>query len=111
MRSVLVDHARRRVALKRGGGAQHVDLDAIEVAAAQSAERLVALDEALLRLGDEDERLVQVVQLRFFAGQSTEETAAALGISERTVKRDWRLARAILHAMLTDTKSPQEEGL
>ncbi|MEZ4416569.1 MAG: sigma-70 family RNA polymerase sigma factor [Gemmatimonadota bacterium] len=102
MRQILLDQARRRLAQKRGGGARPVDLDAVQVGVDEDAPRLVALDEALSRLQGHNPRLSQVVELRFFAGLSVEETAEALGCSERTVKRDWRLARAFLHGELGD---------
>ncbi|MEM7414751.1 MAG: ECF-type sigma factor [Gemmatimonadota bacterium] len=100
MRQILIDRARRRTAHKRGGGAAVVTLEEMAVAAESpegAAETLMALDDALLRLGRQSERLAHVVELRFFGGLSVEETAEALGVSDRTVKRDWRLARAFLH--------------
>lgn len=102
MRSVIVDRARRRLSQKRGGGMKRVELDGVEARVEDRAAELVALDEALLRLEREDQRLADVVHLRYFAGQSVAETAMTLGVSDRTVKRDWRLARAILHAVLAD---------
>jgi RNA polymerase sigma factor (TIGR02999 family) len=108
MRSVIIDRARRRLSKKRGGDQQLVDLNGVEVAGDAQAESLVALDDALLRLEGEDPRLAEVVHLRYFAGMSIAETAAALGVSERTVKRDWRLARAILHAELTDDAGTED---
>jgi RNA polymerase sigma factor (TIGR02999 family) len=100
MRQILIDNARRRRAAKRGGGAAPFSLDAGQVAIEDHAEELLALDEALQRLAREDPRLVRVVELRFFAGLSVEETGAALDVSERTVKRGWRLARAFLYREL-----------
>lgn len=100
MRQVLVDHARRYRANKRGGGAAHVDLDATEVAVDERADVLVALDEALSRLTTFGPRLAQVVECRFFGGLTEEETAAALGVTDRTVRRDWVKARAWLHEEL-----------
>lgn len=98
MRQIVVDHARRALAQKRGGGARAVTLDAPElgVQPVQPAE-LLALDRALSELGELDERLARTVELRFFAGLSVEETAEAMDVSPRTVKRDWRKARAFLH--------------
>ena len=96
MRHALVDHARERLTAKRGQGAVHVPLtEALEVAAA-SDESLVALDDALGLLSKQSLRLAQVVECRFFAGYDEAATAHALGISERTVGRDWTLARAWL---------------
>jgi RNA polymerase sigma factor (TIGR02999 family) len=92
MRRVLVDYARRHRALRRGGGVPPLSLED-EVAVAQQSDRLVALDEALERLATVDERLSQVVECRYFGGLTEAETAEALGITERTVQRDWRKAR------------------
>ncbi|HVS66112.1 MAG TPA: ECF-type sigma factor [Thermoanaerobaculia bacterium] len=97
MRRILVDQARRRGARKRGGGDTRVELDEARVAAATPAPEVVAIDEALERLEQVDPRLAQTVELRFFGGLSVEETAAALGISEATVKRDWSKARLFLY--------------
>jgi RNA polymerase sigma factor (TIGR02999 family) len=96
MRRILVDHARRARAGKRGGAWQRVDLDAAEIPIAQQAESLVALDEALTRLTSVAPRLAQVVECRFFGGMTEEETAAALGVTDRTVRRDWIKARGWL---------------
>lgn len=103
MRRILVDRARERLAEKRGAGARPEPLDAAERARgpagpgveAQAAEAL-AVDEALAALERHDARLAELVELRFFAGRSVEESAALLGVSERTVKRDWQKARALL---------------
>jgi RNA polymerase sigma factor (TIGR02999 family) len=105
MRQVLVQHARRFRAGKRGGGAAHLDvneLDAIgqDLAAAEQSEILLSLDDALGRLGSFSPRLAQVVECRWFGGLTEEETAAALGVTDRTVRRDWVKARAWLHAEL-----------
>jgi RNA polymerase sigma-70 factor, ECF subfamily len=96
MRRILVDHARARQAAKRGGGAPMAALEEAWVASPQPETDVVALDEALTLLADVDPRRAKVVELRFFGGLSVEETAAALGISEESVMRDWRLARAWL---------------
>lgn len=105
MRQVLVEYARRFRAAKRGGGAAHVDIDELEVIANLSAvdDRsavLVSLDDALSRLGAFSPRLAQVVECRWFGGLTEEETARALGVTDRTVRRDWVRARAWLHAEL-----------
>jgi RNA polymerase sigma factor (TIGR02999 family) len=100
MRQVLVDHARRHRASKRGGGQRHVDLDAAEVAVEERAEELLALDEALKRLADLSPRLGQVVELRFFGGLTEEEAAAVMGVTARTLRRDWVKARGWLHQEL-----------
>jgi RNA polymerase sigma factor (TIGR02999 family) len=96
MRRILVDYARSYRALRRGGGQERIPLDD-EIATVQRGETLVALDEALDRLAAVDERLSQVVECRYFGGLTTEETAEALGISTRTVERDWTKARSWLH--------------
>ena len=95
MRRILVDYARRYRALRRGGGQAAGTLDE-ETALAERSERLVALDEALERLGTVNPRLRQVVECRYFAGLTEEETAEALGVTSRTVQRDWVKARDLL---------------
>ena len=100
MRQVLVEHARRRLADKRGGGAAHVTLGRADAAATTGDEALLALDEALERLGAAQPRLRALVEQRFFAGLSERETAAVLGVGERTVQRDWARARAWLYREL-----------
>jgi RNA polymerase sigma factor (TIGR02999 family) len=103
MRRVLVDIARRRRAERRGGAeAVRVPLANIDVAASQPDADLIAIDRALERLAAKDGRKAQVVELRFFGGLSVEETAQALGISERTVHNDWAFARAWLFKALGD---------
>lgn len=100
MRQVIITYARRRGAAKRGAGSIRETFDEGRIAVADQAEQLLALDEALTRLSERDERLVRVVECRFFAGLQEEETAAALGISLRTVQRDWMRARAWLREEL-----------
>lgn len=100
MRQVIVDQARRHRARKREGRIEHLELDETVVAVENQAEELLALDAALAKLEAQDARLSQVIELRFFAGLSVEDTARALEVSERTVKRDWRVARAFLHREL-----------
>lgn len=95
MRQVLVDAARRRQALKRGGGAMLVSLEE-GVPAPERGEELLALDDALLQLGARNQRWVRIVEHRFFAGMTAEETAAVMELSLRTVEREWRAARAWL---------------
>jgi len=102
MREILVDHARRRQAGKRGGGADRISLqDAEPLAEGQSID-LLALDEALTQLGTFDSRLCRVVELRFFGGLSIAETASVLKVSDATVERDWVVAKAWLHRRLTE---------
>ena len=100
MRRVLVDYARQRARDKRGAGISVTSLDE-NVVAPQPAVDVIALDEALERLGAVDPQQSRVVELRFFAGLSVEETAEALGISPATVKRDWATARLWLYNELT----------
>ena len=95
MRRILVDHARSRQFVKRGGGARTIPFDEALVSVERNVD-LVELDDALHRLADLDPRKGQVVEMRFFAGLSVEETATALGVSPVTVMRDWRVARAWL---------------
>ena len=96
MRRVLVDHARTRGYLKRGGGAERVTLHEGMLMSPDPALDLVALDRALEALGRVDARKSQIVELRFFGGLSVEETAEVLHVSPDTVKRDWRLAKLLL---------------
>jgi len=100
MRQILLDHARKHLSAKRGGGAAHVPLTEADAAVEAQARDIVALDEALSRLVAVDSQLGRVVEMRFFGGLSVEETAGALGISTATVKRAWRRARAFLHREL-----------
>jgi len=96
MRRILVDHARSRQAAKRGGSDIKLPLEATMIASEGSEVDLVALDEALERLAAIDPQQGRVVELRFFSGLSVEETAEVLGVSTRTVKRDWNVAKAWL---------------
>lgn len=106
MRRILIDHARARVAAKRGGkqvrssigGA--VSLDVLEASAQSDPADLLSLDDALCRLEKEDDRAAAVVRLRFYGGRSVEEIAELLGVSSRTVKRDWEFARARLQQLM-----------
>jgi RNA polymerase sigma factor (TIGR02999 family) len=99
MRRVLVEHARARRRLKRGGGAVRVSLSDVAVATGPDQD-VLNLDEALRMLAAVDERKSQVVELRFFGGLSVAETAAVLAVSADTVMRDWKLARAWLQRQL-----------
>jgi RNA polymerase sigma factor (TIGR02999 family) len=101
MRHILVDHARTRLASKRGGSLRQVTLDdRIPMSDAGMAE-LLGIHEALEKLSSKDPRKARIVQLRYFAGLSVEETAAIIGTSEKTVKREWSLARMWLHNEMT----------
>jgi RNA polymerase sigma factor (TIGR02999 family) len=101
MREILVDHARRKAAQKRGGTATRIALDESVAAPEIAMIDLLALDEALTELHAMDPRLCQVVELKFFAGLNTEETAQALHISTATVERDWTVSKAWLHQRLS----------
>ena len=104
MRRILIDHARARVAEKRGGDAERVTLSAVDGwVPARSMEDLLALEQALTRLESLEPRLAQVVEMRFYGGLLESEVATALGVSAITVKRDWKVARAWLLARLRRT--------
>jgi RNA polymerase sigma factor (TIGR02999 family) len=100
MRHVLVDYARGQDRKKRGGSATNVDIDEACIVSPERLEEVLAIDDALRRLADLDQRKMQVVELRFFAGLDVEETAEVLGVAPNTVIRDWRFARAWLKTHL-----------
>lgn len=100
MRRILLNRARDKKRLKRGGNRERVDLDKIQNALETSDEHLVALDDALEKLHAEDPRCAQIVKLRFFAGLTMPEAAEALGLSQRTAERQWAYARAWLYHKL-----------
>src|SRR6185436_10754470 len=100
MRQIDIDYARQSQAKKRGGERPVQGLDGVEIAIDEQADTLLAIDCALERLREIDERLPRVVECRFFTGLSEEETAEALGVSTRTVERDWKRARAWLRQEL-----------
>jgi RNA polymerase sigma factor (TIGR02999 family) len=105
MRRILTDYARSRLYQKRGGQMHQVPFKEVHWTAAQdSAEELMALDDVLRKMSGFDERMSQIVQYRVFVGATEAETAAALGISERTVRREWRTARAWLAQELQQRK-------
>ncbi len=97
MRRILVDHARNRLAVKRGGGRRRVELQDVGEEPKDRTEDVLAVDEALKKLASLDPRKGCLVELRFFGGLTNDEAAAVLGISERTAKRDWSYAKAWLH--------------
>jgi RNA polymerase sigma factor (TIGR02999 family) len=97
MRRILVEHARRKGSLKRGGGSERIDLDNLDLVVQAADERLLALDEAMRRLAAHDELGAKLIQLRFFAGMTNVQAAETLGLSERTAKRTWAYARAWLY--------------
>jgi len=105
MRRILVEHARRKARVKRGGGRRRVTLGAVNLAEDGHLEDILSLDAAIRRMEKRDRRMTDVVRLRFFAGLSEQETAAALRITGRTVRRDWAMARAWL---LRELKADQE---
>lgn len=102
MRRILVDAARARTADKRGGGAVHVELEGVADVGLAQADEMLAIDRALERLAATDPRKERIVEMRFFSGLSVKETASALAISEQSVLRDWRLAKAWLLRELGD---------
>jgi RNA polymerase sigma factor (TIGR02999 family) len=102
MRQILVDHARKKTAEKRGGDTPDVPLHKVTLPRETKTEELIALDDALDRLAGRDERAAKVVECRFFGGYTIEETANVLDLSRSTVKRDWRAARAWLNRALSD---------
>ena len=103
MRRVLIDYARQHHAAKRGGDRQRVTLESGVIGPGPDrAESLVALDDALTRLAKLDERQARVVECRFFAGMTEEETARVLGVTARTVRRDWVKAKAWLYGEISD---------
>jgi RNA polymerase sigma factor (TIGR02999 family) len=103
MRSVVVDYARRHLAQKRGGAPRQVELDDTVIRVEQDAEELLSIHQALDRLAALDARLSKLVELRLFGGFSVEEAAEVLGVSERTVKREWSKARTMLHQLLYES--------
>ena len=100
MRRILIDYARQHRAARRGGGAVVLELNDMLLAADHQSDTLLLLDDALERLGALNERLVRVVECRYFTGMTEQETAAALGITDRTVRRDWIKARGWLQKAL-----------
>jgi len=103
MRHILIDRARKRLALRHGGGQQRLDIDEVEVAAPVEQETVLALNEALDELEKTDPAKAEVVKLRFFVGLSERETAEILGLSERTIERYWSYAQAWLFERLEKT--------
>ena len=104
MRRIMVDHARERRSLKRGGGALKVTLDEAALVSEARSEELLALDEALEGLAAQDPRKSQIVELRYFGGLTVEETAEFLELSPRTVEREWTMAKAWLYRALDSSE-------
>ena len=110
MRRILINRARDKKSLKRGGGWKRIDLDRLAVAADASDDDLLALDEALERLAQENKPCADLVKLRFFAGLTLEEAATSLGLARRTADRTWAYARAWLYEALSQGDLPTPEG-
>lgn len=110
MRHLLRDSARRRLAARRGRGADHTRLTGHEPAIESRVELLLALDQALEQLRTLEPRLAEVVELRYFGGLTAAEVAELLGVTERTIERDWRRARAVLNRALTGTAANASGG-
>jgi RNA polymerase sigma factor (TIGR02999 family) len=108
MRRIMVDHARARRALRRGGQAVRVTLDEAALVTGKHSQELLALDEALQRLAAQDPRKSQIVELRYFGGLTVEETAQFLKLSRRSVEREWTMAKAWLYRTLSGGE-PDEE--
>lgn len=100
MRHIIVDYARRKRSQKRGGGVHHTLIEGSKLGIDSNTLDILALDQALEKLSGLDPRLTRTVELRFFGGLTVEETASVLGVSPRTVKSDWRKARALLYSAL-----------
>lgn len=101
MRRILVDHARARATDKRGGSAQRLSLEDVNISVEQDATDLIALDEALTSLARFDERKSRVVELLYFGGLENKEAAEVLGVSEKTIQRDWKMAKMWLYRELS----------
>jgi RNA polymerase sigma factor (TIGR02999 family) len=101
MRRILIERARAKKRIKRGGGAQRLDLEQLDLTCPAPSDELLALDEALERLGQQDPSKAELVKLRFFAGMTTEQAAELLGISRATAERHWSFARAWLYREIT----------
>ena len=109
MRQILIEHAREQLALKRGQGADHVDISAAGQLSIEKSQELVMLDAALIKLAELDESKSRIVEYRYFGGFTIEEVARMLDVSASTVEREWRLARSWLRReMIGDARSSQE---
>src|SRR5262249_44035585 len=107
MRRILIDHARSHVREKRGGGRKVLALDEALVFSPEQSIEFLRIDESLNRLAEIDPRQAKIVELRFFAGLTVEETAEVLQVSPKTVKRDWSIAKAWLHGELRREDAPR----
>lgn len=110
MQDILIDQARRKASQKRGGAWRRISADDLDVALEAPAENMLALDEALSRLDEQDPAKAQLVRLRFFAGLSEQEAATVLGVSRRTVQREWRVVRALLYRELAGADEEPHEN-
>ncbi|MCK4414784.1 MAG: sigma-70 family RNA polymerase sigma factor [Candidatus Eisenbacteria sp.] len=105
MRRILIEHGRKRGRQKRGGDWKRITLDSVNLAGKDTPiEEILSVDEAIQRIEERDERMARIVRLRFFAGLSVHETAALLGVTDRTVRREWALARAWLYRNLAEDR-------
>jgi RNA polymerase sigma factor (TIGR02999 family) len=102
MRRILIENARRKKRIRHGGGWQRVDLDKAKLVGEKSSDELIALDEALERLSEEDKEAAELIKLRFFAGLTMEQAAEVLGMAQRTAERNWAYARAWLYKELSN---------
>jgi len=101
MRQILIEHARQQLTAKRGNRAEHIDVAAAVLLSSEASEELIMLDEALMKLAKIDERKAKIVEYRYFGGFTLEEVAELVGVSQSTVEREWRLARAWLKREMT----------
>jgi len=104
MRRILVETARRKARLKRGGGQLRADVDQLELAATTPEEKLLLVDDAIERLETEDPERARVVVLKFFGGFTNDEVARSLGVTERTIERHWAFAKAWLYQCIRDAR-------
>ena len=106
MRRILINHARDKARIKRGGDRRRIDLDGIDIAEAAAPDDLLDLDDAMTRLGQENEQCGELVKLRFYAGLTIDQCAEVLGVTPRSVKRYWAYSRAWLAEALTEADTP-----
>ncbi len=111
MRNVLIDHARARLAVKRGAAGSRISLDEIPTLVAPRSADLLSLDEALTDLAAIDQRQARIVMLRYFAGMTTADVASVLEVSERTVLREWKVAKAWLYARMRRRQNDPSRGI
>lgn len=109
MRNILIDHARARAAIRRGGGKQRIPLDKVDQAASESPQDFLAVEDAISRLEEKEPQAAELVRLRFFAGLEVDEAAAVLGISASTALREWAYARALLAEVLGEDEEPHSK--